>query len=123
MKQLSGQDAAFLYGETPNWHMHVSGLMVVDAESAPEEWTFDRFRELLISRVPEIPQLRWKLVDVPFGLDRPSWVEEPDIDFDYHIRRIALPRPGGPTSRLCSNFLPSICAASSATATWAMTPC
>ncbi len=96
MKQLSGQDAAFLYGETPNWHMHVSGLMVVDAESAPEEWTFDRFRELLISRVPEIPQLRWKLVDVPFGLDRPSWVEEPDIDFDYHIRRIALPRPGGP---------------------------
>ncbi len=96
MKQLSGQDAAFLYGETPNWHMHVSGLIIVDAESAPDGWTFERFRELLITRIPEIPQLRWRLVDVPFGLDRPSWIEEPNLDPDYHIRRIALPKPGGP---------------------------
>jgi WS/DGAT/MGAT family acyltransferase len=96
MRQLSGQDAAFLYGETANWHMQVSGLIIIDAQSAPEPWTYERFREILISRIPEIPQLRWRLVDVPFGLDRPSWVEEPDIDPDYHIRRIALPRPGGP---------------------------
>ncbi len=95
MKQMSGQDAAFLYGETPNWHMHVSGLMIVDAANAPGGWTFEKFREIVISRIPETPQLRWRYVDVPFGLDRPSWVEETDIDPDFHIRRIALPRPGG----------------------------
>ncbi len=95
MKQMSGQDAAFLYGETPNWHMHVSGLMIVDAANAPDGWSFEKFREVVISRIPEVPQLRWRYVDVPFGLDRPSWVEETNIDPDFHIRRIALPRPGG----------------------------
>jgi diacylglycerol O-acyltransferase len=95
MRQMSGQDAAFLYGETPNWHMHVSGLMIVDAAGAPDGWSFERFREILISRIPEVPQLRWRYVDVPFGIDRPSWIEEADIDPDFHIRRIALPQPGG----------------------------
>jgi diacylglycerol O-acyltransferase len=95
MKQMSGQDAAFLYGETKNWHMHVSGLIIIDAEGAPDGWSFQRFREILISRIPEVPQLRWRYVDVPFGLDRPSWIEEPDLDPDFHIRRVALPAPGG----------------------------
>ncbi|MFV0316463.1 MAG: WS/DGAT/MGAT family O-acyltransferase [Microthrixaceae bacterium] len=95
MRKLSGQDAAFLYGETPNWHLHVSGLMVLDAQAAPDGWSFERFREILISRIPEVPQLRWRYVDVPFGIDRPSWVEDPDMDPDFHIRRVALPRPGG----------------------------
>ncbi|MEZ5268181.1 MAG: wax ester/triacylglycerol synthase family O-acyltransferase [Microthrixaceae bacterium] len=42
-----------------------------------------------------MPQLRWRYVDVPFGIDRPSWVEDPDMDPDFHIRRVALPKPGG----------------------------
>lgn len=96
MRKLSGQDAAFVYGETSNWHFHVSGLMVVDAANAPDGWSFERFRKILISRLPEVPQLRWRYVDVPFGIDRPSWVEDPDIDPDFHIRRVALPSPGGP---------------------------
>ncbi len=95
MRKLSGQDAAFLYGETHNWHFHVSGLMIVDAASAPDGWTFEKFREILISRLPEVPQLRWRYVDVPFGIDRPSWIEDRDIDPDFHIRRVALPSPGG----------------------------
>jgi WS/DGAT/MGAT family acyltransferase len=69
--------------------------MIVDAAAAPDGWSFERFRELLISRIPEVPQLRWKYVDVPFGIDRPSWVEDPDLDPDFHIRRVALPSPGG----------------------------
>lgn len=95
MRKLSGQDAAFLYGERPNWHMHVNGLMVVDAANAPDGWSFERFREVLISRIPEVPQLRWRYVDVPFGVDRPSWVEDPHMNPDFHIRRVALPAPGG----------------------------
>jgi WS/DGAT/MGAT family acyltransferase len=96
MRQMSGQDAAFLYGETPNWHMHVSALMVLDPSTCPDGWSFDRFKQLLIERMPEAPQLRWKLRDVPFGLDRPYWIEDPNVDPDFHIRRIGVPSPGGP---------------------------
>ncbi len=94
MRQMSGQDAAFLYGETPNWHMHVSGLIIIDPATHPDGWSFDRFLEVLVSRIPEVPQLRYKLVDVPFGLDRPGWVEDGELDIDYHVRRIAVPQPG-----------------------------
>ena len=94
MRQMSGQDAAFLYGETPNWHMHVSGLVVIDPSTHPDGWDFQRFRDVLVSRIPEVPQLRYKLVDVPFGLDRPGWAEDGDLDIDYHVRRIGVPQPG-----------------------------
>lgn len=94
MRQMSGQDAAFLYGETPNWHMHVSGLVVIDPSTHPDGWSFERFLDVLVSRIPEVPQLRYKLVDVPFGLDRPGWVEDEHLDVDYHVRRIGLPQPG-----------------------------
>ncbi len=94
MKQMSGQDAAFLYGETANWHMHISGLIIIDPSTHPDGWSFDRFLDVLVSRIPEVPQLRYKLVDVPFGLDRPGWVEDGELDVDYHVRRIGVPQPG-----------------------------
>ena len=96
MQRTGGQDAAFLYGETASWHMHVSALMTVDPTTAPGGFDFERLKAHTVQRLPIIPQFRWKLVDVPFGLDRPGWVEEEDFDPDYHIRRIAVPSPGGP---------------------------
>ncbi|MDZ7676218.1 MAG: wax ester/triacylglycerol synthase family O-acyltransferase [Acidimicrobiales bacterium] len=108
MQQMSGQDAAFLYCETPNWHMHISGLIIIDPSSHPDGWDFPRFRDLLVARLHEIPQFRYRLVDVPFGLDRPGWTEDPDLDIDYHVRRIGVPRPGDQrelgalVGRLCS---------------------
>jgi WS/DGAT/MGAT family acyltransferase len=96
MRRLGGLDAAFLYGETPSWHMHVSGLLVADPSTAPDGFSFERLRDLTAQRLPLLPQFRWKLHEVPFGLDRPGWVEEDDFDLDYHIRHIAVPPPGGP---------------------------
>jgi hypothetical protein len=82
MRRLSGLDAAFLYGETPSWHMHVSGLLIADPSTAPDGFSFEQLRDLTAQRLPLLPQFRWKLRDVPFGLDRPGWVEEDEFDRD-----------------------------------------
>jgi diacylglycerol O-acyltransferase len=94
MRRLGGLDAAFLYAETPAWHMHVSALLVVDPAEAPD-FGFDAVRATTVARLPSVPQFRWRPVEVPLGLDRPVWVEAEDFDPDYHIRRIGVPAPGG----------------------------
>ena len=33
------------------------------------------------------PPFRRRLVEVPFGLHHPLWIEDPDFDLDFHIRR------------------------------------
>lgn len=94
MLRMAGQDAAFFYGETPEWHMHVSSVLIADPTDAPN-FSFDLMKRLLLERLPQLPQFRWKVVDIPLGLDRPGWVEETNFDPDYHIRRVAVPSPGG----------------------------
>jgi diacylglycerol O-acyltransferase / wax synthase len=46
-------------------------------------------------RLAFVPRLRQRAVTVPFGLQRPVWVDDPHFDVRTHVRRAALPRPGG----------------------------
>src|SRR5204863_954726 len=46
-------------------------------------------------RLPLLPPFRWRLAPIPFGLHHPLWIEDPDFDLDFHMRRAALPAPGG----------------------------
>ena len=41
-----------------------------------------------------MPRFRQKLRFVPFGQGRPSWVDDPQFNLDYHVRHTALPDPG-----------------------------
>src|ERR1700689_5208458 len=94
MQQLTGLDASFLALETANATGHVGGICVLDPSAAPRPVTLARLTDVLAERLPLVPVLRRKLLNVPFGLDQPYWVDDPNFDIEYHIREIALPRPG-----------------------------
>ncbi len=65
------------------------------ADSQDPVAVFRRFREVLEGRLHLVPRFRQRVVDVPFGLDNPYFVDDPDFDLDRHVHRVALPSPGG----------------------------
>lgn len=107
MPRVSGIDVMFLYGETPAWHMHVSGLVVMDPATAPDGFEAEAARSLIAERLASAPQFRWKLRDVAFGLDRPAFVEDDDFDLANHFHDATVPSPGGATElgELVGNLL------------------
>ena len=95
MKQLSGMDNVFLRLEHGNQYMHVAGLGIYDPATAPDGTV--RFKDILKffeSRLDAAPVFRRRLVTVPMSLDRPYWVEDDDVDVEFHVRHVALPQPG-----------------------------
>ena len=94
MQQLTGLDAAFLAMETKSVFGHVGSVTVLDPSTAPEPLTLDRLTALIEKRLHLIPPFRRRLAEVPFGLDQPYWIEDPDFDVEYHVRELALPEPG-----------------------------
>jgi len=101
MERVSGLDAAFLALETATMHMHIAAVMVfepADGEDGPEPAAaqFARLRQMVSERLHLVPPLRRRVVRVPFGLHHPVWIEDPDFDLDFHLRRAHLPAPGGP---------------------------
>ncbi|HWH28472.1 MAG TPA: wax ester/triacylglycerol synthase family O-acyltransferase [Mycobacteriales bacterium] len=94
MQQLTGLDAAFLAMETKSVFGHVGSVIVLDPGTAPEPLTLQRLTALIEKRLHLIPPFRRRLAEVPFGLDQPYWIEDPDFDIEYHVRELALPEPG-----------------------------
>ena len=96
MKRLTGLDAGFLSMETRTSAMHVAGLAIYDpTDSAGGTVTVDDVKDMVRSRLHLAPPFRQRLVEVPFQLHFPLWIEDPDFDLDNHIRRVAVPAPGG----------------------------
>jgi WS/DGAT/MGAT family acyltransferase len=94
-ERLSGLDASFLYMETPTLHMHVAMAAVFDPSTVPGGYSFRRVRQLIADRIPLAPVFQRRLVEVPLRLGFPVWVDDPEFDIDNHLRRAALPAPGG----------------------------
>jgi diacylglycerol O-acyltransferase / wax synthase len=94
VKRLGGWDAVLLYNETPNLHQHTLKIAIVDA-SDRTDFGYERFRQTLARRLHLLEPLRYQLVDIPRRLHRAMWLENCDIDLDYHVRRIQIRPPGG----------------------------
>jgi WS/DGAT/MGAT family acyltransferase len=94
MKQLTGLDATFLYMETASQFGHVSGLSIVEPPDDPGYEPLAAWRHQIEERLHLLEPLRRKVVDVPFRIDHPFWVDDPDFDLDFHVRHLAVPPPG-----------------------------
>ncbi len=95
MRQLQGMDSSFVALESPNSPMHIGSVLIYNPETAPGG--FVRFKDILQffeDRLRLSTTMRQRLVRVPFDLDYPYWVEDPNFDLEYHVRHVALPKPG-----------------------------
>src|SRR6516165_9408542 len=94
MQQLTGLDAAFLALDSATAYGHVGSVSVLDPPAGGQALSLERLTELIESRLHLVPPFRRRLVEVPFGLDQPYWIEDPDFDIEFHVRELALPAPG-----------------------------
>ena len=94
MKQLSGLDSAFLDLEDDHQFLHVSQLLILERPDDPDFAPYPAWRRQLADRLHQLEPLRRRLVEVPFGLDHPYWIADPDFDLDFHVRHSAVPPPG-----------------------------
>jgi diacylglycerol O-acyltransferase / wax synthase len=88
-ERLTPADAMFLHLEDDRTHMHVASVTIfegsVDYQAALDE---------VNRRLHLVPRFRQKLAFVPYGLERPVWVDDPHFNIEYHLRHTALPSPG-----------------------------
>ncbi len=94
MQQLTGPDDLFLTMETDHVFGHVASLSILEASEAPVPITRERVKEVFSSRLHLVPMFRRRVVEVPFALDHPYWVDDPDFDIDKHVRQVTLRAPG-----------------------------
>jgi diacylglycerol O-acyltransferase / wax synthase len=95
MRQLTPLDAQFLAIETSRTYGHVGGLAVYDPSTAPGRTLgVPEICRLVSERLHLLPPFRWRLAQVPFGLDLPYWTEDEGFDLDFHVRESAVPPPG-----------------------------
>ena len=93
MDRLNPLDALFVDAEDadPHTSMAIASIAVFEGPAPSREEVLAH----LAGRLPLVPRYRHKLRTVPFRLGRPVWVDDPGFDLGYHVRRTALPAPGG----------------------------
>ena len=94
MDQLSSTDASFLHLETPETPMHVGSLVLFELPEGYEGDYYEDLKAMIGNRLHLASVLSRKLAQMPFELAEPVWIEDDDIDLDYHVRSVTLRRPG-----------------------------
>ena len=94
MDHLSSVDASFLHFETPETPMHVAGLMLLELPEGYKGDFYEDVKAMMAKRLHLSPIFTRKLAPMPFELAEPVWIDDDDVDLDYHVRSLTLRRPG-----------------------------
>ena len=90
MDRLSSTDVSFLTNESSASHMHVGAIMIFEGPAPSYDDLVDHIR----SRSHAVPRFRQKLAYPPAQTGRPFWIDDPNLNLEYHVRHSALPAPG-----------------------------
>jgi diacylglycerol O-acyltransferase / wax synthase len=91
--RLSPADAASYRLENTATPMYVGSLSILRRPRAG--LSYETLLATVEQRLPQIPRYRQKVRGVMVApMARPVWVDDPDFDITYHVRRSALPSPG-----------------------------
>ena len=90
LDRLSSTDVSFLTNESSSSHMQVGAIMIFEGPAPSYEDLLDHIQ----SRLRLVPRFRQKLAYPPVQTGRPFWVDDPNLNLEYHVRHSALPAPG-----------------------------
>lgn len=93
MDALSNLDAAFLQAEDADEHVSMAISSLAVFEGSPP--SHDELVRALSARLSGVPRYWQRLHRFPLDLVAPVWVNDPDFDINFHVRRTALAAPGG----------------------------
>jgi diacylglycerol O-acyltransferase / wax synthase len=91
MQTMNPLDSSFLHIEDAVTHMHIGTVGIFEGPPPGA----DEVSSAIAGQLPLVPRYRQKVRFVPLELGRPAWVDDPHFNLDYHVRRTALPSPGG----------------------------
>lgn len=95
MQQLTELDNTFIQMESARTPMHITPIMFYDQSgSKNSKVRFKEILEVFERNLHKSKIFRRKLAGGTLGFDAPYWVEDPDFDLEFHVRHIALPKPG-----------------------------
>jgi diacylglycerol O-acyltransferase len=91
MERMSLLDASFLYIENDTTPMHIGGAAILEGPPPTHDELLSRFA----AKLHLVPRYRQKVRFLSGNIGFPGWVDDPHFNLDYHVRRTALPAPGG----------------------------
>ncbi|HEX5897967.1 MAG TPA: wax ester/triacylglycerol synthase domain-containing protein, partial [Solirubrobacteraceae bacterium] len=91
METMSALDASFLHVEDAVSHMHIGSVGIFEGPAPPQQVVLDA----VAAKLHLVPRYRQHVRFPPLALARPIWVDDRHFHLEYHVRRTALPAPGG----------------------------
>ncbi len=91
MDTMTALDASFLHVEDAVSHMHIGSVGIFEGPAPPQQVVLDA----IAAKLHLVPRYRQHVRFPPLALARPIWVDDRHFQLDYHVRRTALPAPGG----------------------------
>ena len=91
MHRMSPLDASFLHLEDHVTQLHIGSVAIFEGPPPP----FDDVLEMVAGKLALVPRYRQVVRFVPLAMGRPVWVDDSHFNLGYHLRRTALPAPGG----------------------------